>query len=57
MSSSIRSTDLTADQVVEVEALPVTDVVRTVIDLAARCGPHQIGRIVDHIVVRGQATL
>lgn len=50
-------TDLTDDQVVDVEALPVTSPIRTVIDLAARMGPFPIGRIVDHLVLKGQGTL
>jgi hypothetical protein len=50
-------TDLTDDQIVEVEALPVTSAVRTAIDLAVRMGPFSIGRIVDHIVLKGQGSL
>ncbi len=50
-------TDLTDDQIVEVEALPVTSPIRTGVDLAARMGPHSIGRIIDHIVLQGQGTL
>ena len=50
-------TDLTEDQVVDVEALPVTSPLRTAVDLAARMGPLSIGRIVDHIVLKGQGSL
>ena len=52
-----QSTDLTDDQVVAIEALPVTSPTRTVIDLAARMRPDQIGRMVDRLVIDGRTTL
>lgn len=52
-----QSTDLTKGYVVEVEGLPTTSPVRTAIDLAAKRKPAVIGRIVDHVVVNGQATI
>lgn len=52
-----QSTDLTDDQVVEVDAMPVTSPIRTGVDLAARMGPVQTGRIIDHIVLKGQGSL
>ncbi len=52
-----QSTDLTDDQVVAVDAMPVTSPIRTGVDLAARMGPLQIGRIIDHIVLKGQGSL
>ena len=50
-------TDLTDDQVVEVEAMPVTSPIRTGVDLAAHLGPAQIGRIIDHIVLKKHGSL
>ena len=52
-----QTTDLRAGHVVELEGLPVTDVVRTVIDLASAIPIPAIGRIVDHLVIRGAATI
>ncbi|MGQ0847578.1 MAG: type IV toxin-antitoxin system AbiEi family antitoxin domain-containing protein [Actinomycetota bacterium] len=52
-----QSTDLTDDQVIEIEAMPVTSPIRTVIDLAACLKPGVVGRIVDHLVVRRTITL
>jgi hypothetical protein len=52
-----QSTDLSKAQVVEVEDLPVTTPVRTTIDLAGRMRAPAIGRIVDHLVVNGIASL
>jgi hypothetical protein len=52
-----QSTDLTDDQVVEVEGIPVTSPIRTAIDLAARLGPIRIGRIVEYLVLNKMATL
>ena len=52
-----QSTDLTDDQVIELDALPVTSPVRTGVDLAARMGPLQVGRIIDHIVLKKQGSL
>jgi len=52
-----QSTDLTDDQVIEVEALSVTTPMRTGVDLAARMNPNQIGRIIDHIILKSQGSL
>lgn len=52
-----QSTDLTPEYVVEMDGLTVTSITRTIIDLAARRKPHQIGPIVDRIVVDKRATL
>lgn len=52
-----QSTDLTRSQIVEVDSLPATTPVRTVIDLAASRKPPPIGRLVDHLVVTKQASI
>ena len=52
-----QTTDLNSRRVVELEGLPVTDVVRTVIDLASSMPVPAIGRIIDHLVIRGPATI
>lgn len=52
-----QSTDLSADQIVVIDGLPVTNAVRTVIDLAATRRPHIVGRLVDHLVVTKMATI
>ena len=52
-----QTTDLDSGHVIEIEGLPVTDVVRTVIDLAASMPVPMIGKIVDHLVIRGAATV
>ncbi len=52
-----QSTDLTHGQVIEVEGLPVTTPVRTAIDLAAKRSPLTIGRILDHLVIKGDTTI
>lgn len=52
-----QSTDLTSGYVIEIEGLPVTDVVRTTTDLAISLGPRTIGRLVDHVVVNKLAPL
>lgn len=52
-----QTTDLDAGHVIELEGLPVTDAVRTVIDLASSMPVPAIGRIVDHLVIRGTATI
>jgi hypothetical protein len=52
-----QSTDLTSGYVVEIEGLPVTDVVRTTTDLAVTLGPRTIGRLIDHVVVNKLAPL
>lgn len=52
-----QTTDLQAGHVTEFEGLPLTDVVRTVIDLAAAMPVPAIGKMVDHLVVAGAATI
>ena len=52
-----QTTDLASGSVIELEGIPVTDPVRTVIDLASSMPVPAIGRMVDHLVVGGQATI
>lgn len=52
-----QSTDLKAGHVIEIEGLPVTSSIRTVIDMASSMRPPEIGRMVDHLVVTGGATV
>jgi hypothetical protein len=52
-----QTTDLRAGHVIELEGLPVTDVVRTVIDLSSAMPIPAIGKMVDHLVVGGAATI
>ena len=52
-----QTTDLRAGHVVELEGMPVTDVVRTVIDLASAMPIPAIGKMIDHLVVRNSATI
>lgn len=52
-----QSTDLTDGQIVEIDGLEVTSPVRTTIDLAATMRPPPVGRIVDHLVLAGLATV
>ncbi|HJU81605.1 MAG TPA: type IV toxin-antitoxin system AbiEi family antitoxin domain-containing protein [Acidimicrobiia bacterium] len=52
-----QSTDLTSAQVIEKDGLAVTSVVRTTIDLASKRKPRVIGKIVDYLVVRGEASI
>ncbi|MGH8959208.1 MAG: type IV toxin-antitoxin system AbiEi family antitoxin domain-containing protein [Acidimicrobiia bacterium] len=52
-----QSTDLTSAQVVDREGLAVTSAVRTTIDLASKKKPRVIGKIMDHLVVRGEASV
>jgi len=52
-----QSTDLGPQYVIEIQGLAVTTIVRTVIDLANQMKPHQIGPIVDRIIVDKRATL
>jgi hypothetical protein len=52
-----QTTDLRAGHVIELEGLPVTDAVRTVIDLASAMPVPAIGKMVDHLVVAGAATI
>ena len=52
-----QSTDLTDDQVVEVEALPVTSPIRTGSIWLPIRAPIQVGRIIDHIVLKRQGSL
>lgn len=44
-----QSTDLTSEDVVEVDGLPTTDVERTIVDLAAVIGEKLLGRVVDQV--------
>ena len=44
-------------EVATIEYLPVTDLIRTVIDNAVHLKPHQVGRIVDRIVIDGRTTV
>lgn len=52
-----QTTDLNAGHVIELEGMPVTGAVRTVIDLASTMPIPAVGRIVDHLVIRGVATI
>jgi len=52
-----QTTDLTSGHVIELEGMPVTNTVRTVIDLASSMPVPAIGKLVDHLVVRGEATI
>jgi hypothetical protein len=52
-----QSTDLTDHRVTEIEGLPVTDLVRTTIDLCSVLRPFSIGRIIDRLVIEGRATV
>lgn len=52
-----QSTDLSDNQVVEIETLPTTSIIRTIIDLAGRMRPSPAGRLVDRVVIDGRATL
>jgi hypothetical protein len=53
-----QSTDLTDRRVVEIEGLPTTDVIRTLIDLFPILKkPSAIGKIIDRLVIDGRATL
>ena len=52
-----QSTDLSADEVLDIGGLPVTDQVRTAIDLAGTLKAGTIGRVIDHLVVAGVTTV
>lgn len=52
-----QSTDLTGAHVIEIDGLMVTSAVRTTIDLASKWKPRVIGKIMDHLVVRGAVTV
>ena len=52
-----QSTDLTDRRVIEIEELPTTDVVRTIVDLCSVLRPGEIGRIIDRVVIEGRTTI
>jgi hypothetical protein len=52
-----QSTDLTRIFVVEVEGMPVTTPIRTVIDLAPDLAAKALGRLVDHLVLKSIITI
>lgn len=52
-----QSTDLTKGEIVEIEDVPSTDLIRTVIDNASYMRPSQVGRMIDRVVIDGRTTL
>lgn len=52
-----QSTDLTKDQVVDIDEVPCTDLIRTVIDNASYLKPVAVGRMIDRVVIDGRTTL